>query len=112
PKWNQKFDDLKQEFISKENLASYTEEAWQSIKTILLENLDESESLLKDYLRKNIQKLSFNLTNDQEMGKRINNWIRHFLYRMVLKNRNEVERLISNTVESWEGKDLSNKLEL
>ena len=112
PKWNQKFDDIKQEFISEENLASYTQEAWQSIKTILLENLDESESLLKDYLRKNIQKLSFNLTNDQEMGKRINNWIRHFLYRMVLKNRNEVERLISNTVESWEGKDLSNKLEL
>lgn len=112
PKWNQKFDDLKQEFISEENLASYTQEAWQSIKTILLENLDESESLLKDYLRKNIQKLSFNLTNDQKMGKRINNWIRHFLYRMVLKNRNEVERLISNTVESWEGKDLSNKLEL
>lgn len=110
--WNEKFDALKLEFISEENLSPYTEEAWVSMKQILIENLEDSESLLKGYLRRNIQKLAFNLTNDEDLGKRINNWIQHFLYRMVLKNRNEVERLISNTVESWEGKDLSNKLEL
>lgn len=112
PTWNEKFEGLKTEFISEKNLSPYTEEAWISIKNMLIENLEDPESILKVYLRKNIQKLAFNLANDAELGKRINNWIRHFLYRMVLKNRSEVERLISNTVESWEGKDLSNKLEL
>ncbi len=31
---------------------------------------------------------------------------------MILKNRNEVERLISTTVAGWEGRELSEKLEL
>jgi uncharacterized membrane-anchored protein YjiN (DUF445 family) len=43
---------------------------------------------------------------------KINGWVRHFFYRMILRNVKEVESLISNTVEKWEGKQLSEKLEL
>lgn len=110
--WNEKFDQLKMELISPENLRHYTDEAWKSIKSMLAENLKDSDSILNEYLRKNIQKLSENLQNDEELGTRINKWIRLFLYRMILKNRNEVEQLISTTVSGWEGKELSDKLEL
>lgn len=110
--WNEKFDQLKNELISTENLRHYTDEAWQSIKTMLVENLNDPDSTLHEYLRKNIQKLSENLQNDEELGLKINKWIRLFLYRMILRNRNEVETLISSTVSSWEGKELSDKLEL
>lgn len=110
--WNEKFDQLKMELISPENLRHYTDEAWKSIKSMLAENLKNSDSILNEYLRKNIQKLSENLQNDEELGTRINKWIRLFLYRMILKNRNEVEQLISTTVSGWEGKELSDKLEL
>jgi uncharacterized membrane-anchored protein YjiN (DUF445 family) len=110
--WNEKFDQLKNELISAENLKHYTDEAWQSIKTMLGENLVDPDSTLNEYLRKNIQKLSHNLQNDEELGLKINKWIRLFLYRMILRNRNEVETLISSTVSSWEGKELSDKLEL
>lgn len=110
--WNEKFDQLKNELILTENLRHYTDEAWQSIKTMLVENLNDPDSTLHEYLRKNIQKLSENLQNDEELGLKINKWIRLFLYRMILRNRNEVETLISSTVSSWEGKELSDKLEL
>ncbi|MET3730766.1 DUF445 domain-containing protein [Moheibacter stercoris] len=110
--WNEKFDQLKNELISTENLRHYTDEAWQSIKTMLVENLNDPDSTLHEYLRKNNQKLSENLQNDEELGLKINKWIRLFLYRMILRNRNEVETLISSTVSSWEGKELSDKLEL
>ena len=33
------------------------------------------------------------------------------MYRMILKNSEEVQNLISKTVAGWEGKELSNKLE-
>lgn len=111
-KWDQKFDQLKSELITKENLEEYIQDAWSAIKQTLISNLEDSDSLLKSYLQKNIQKLAFNLSNDEEMGNRINNWIQHFAYRMILKNRAEVERLISNTVASWKGRELSDKLEL
>ncbi len=110
--WKEKFDNLKQEILTTENLRPYTDDAWQSIKGILIENLENPNSQLQEYLQRNIHQLSHNLSHDLEMGNRINSWIRHFLYRMILNNRNQVEALISNTVASWEGKELSEKLEL
>lgn len=111
-KWKVKFDTLKNEMLTAESLRPYTDDAWQSIKEILIQNLENPDSQLKGYLENNIEKLSHNLSHDREMGSRLNGWIRHFLYRMILKNRNEVEVLISSTVAGWEGKELSEKLEL
>ena len=112
PSWQNKFDQLKEELIIPENLEKYTHAVWQAIKQTLVQNLEDSDSLLKNYIHKNVQKLAHNLETDEEMNQRINRWIQHFAYRMILKNRTQVERLISKTVESWEGKELSDKLEL
>lgn len=110
--WNTKFDQLKTDLISPENLSEYADDAWESVKKMLEENLENSHSGLHHYLNKNIQKLSESLQSDEELKLRLNKWIRHFLYRMILKNSEEVQTLISKTVAGWEGKELSNKLEL
>lgn len=110
--WKEKFDNLKKEVLTEENLRPYTDDAWKSIKELLVQNLENPDSQLQEYLQRNIQKLSHSLSNDLELTNRINSWIRHFLYRMILKNRDEVEALISTTVAGWSGKELSEKLEL
>jgi len=110
--WKEKFDKLKTELLTAKNIRPYTNDAWQSIKGILIENLENRDSQLQEYLQRNIQKLSHNLSNDVELGNRLNGWIRHFLYRIILKNRNQVEGLITTTVAGWSGKELSEKLEL
>lgn len=111
-KWDAKFDKFKNDFISSENLHPYAKNIWQVIKKMLLNQLEDPVSQMQLYIRKNLQKLSDNLQQDQELHERINHWIQHFSYRMVLKNRQEIENLIYQTVESWEGKELSQKLEL
>ncbi|WP_313114464.1 DUF445 domain-containing protein [Aequorivita sediminis] len=110
--WKEKFETLKQEVLTEQNLRVYTDDGWQSIKGLLLQNLENPNSQLQSYLKSNIQKLSHSLSDDQEISNRINSWVRHFLYRMTLKNSDEVVALISSTVASWEGKELSEKLEL
>lgn len=110
--WNEKFTQLKTDLISPENLNEYADDAWESVKKILEENLENPNSGLHHYLNRNIQKLSESLQNDEDLKLRLNKWIRHFLYRMILKNSEEVQTLISKTVAGWEGKELSNKLEL
>lgn len=110
--WEEKLNALKTELISAENLRPYAEDAWLSTKEILLKNLDDKESGLYTYLRKNIERLSHSLIHDEALGNRLNKWIRHFLYRLILRNREEAETLISSTVAGWEGKELSEKLEL
>ncbi len=112
PNWNKKFDQLKTDLISPENLTEYADDAWESVKNMLEQNIENPDSGLNHYLKKNIQKLSESLQNDEDLKTRLNKWIRHFLYRMILKNSEEVQTLISKTVAGWEGKELSNKLEL
>ncbi len=110
--WEEKFNQLKADLISPENLNEYADDAWESVKKMLEENIDNPDSGLNHYLHKNIQKLSNSLQNDEDLKLRLNKWIRHFLYRMILKNSEEVQILISKTVAGWEGKELSHKLEL
>lgn len=111
-KWEAKFNSLKTEIITETTLNPYATDAWKAVKDMLLNQLANSDSRMREYITKNIDKLSDNLQNDEELKNRLNHWVHHFIYRMVLKNRQEIETLISNTVEGWEGRELSEKLEL
>ena len=90
----------------------YALDLWLAIKQNLTESFDDDNSAMQVYIKKNIIKLTENLNDNQEMIDKINGWVRHFIYRMILRNVKEVESLISNTVDKWEGKELSEKLEL
>lgn len=112
PTWENKLNEMRDGFITQERLEEYVADLWTALKSNLSESFNQDDSALQKYAEKNIQKLSHNLTENEEMITKINNWIRHFLYRLILRNVTEVEKLISNTVGEWEGKELSDKLEL
>ncbi|WP_394801007.1 DUF445 family protein [Niabella ginsengisoli] len=59
-----------------------------------------------------MQELTDNLKHDQALQQKLDRWIRHTAYRYILRNTAKAGELISNTVGDWEGKELSNKLEL
>ena len=110
--WKEKLNDMRDEFITRERLHDYALDFWLNLKLNITTNFNQKDSVFQNYLEKNIQKLAENLTGNQELIQKINGWIRHFIYRMILRNVTEVEGLISRTVGNWEGKELSDKLEL
>lgn len=112
PDWKLRLESLRDEFITKERLNGYASDLWLTLKVSLTESFDDPNSAIQVYINKNIKKLTENLNDNQEMIDKINSWVRHFIYRMILRNVKEVESLISNTVDKWEGKELSEKLEL
>ena len=112
PEWRAKLESLRDDFITPERFHDYAFDLWTAIRENLTESFDDQNSALQIYIQKNIQKLAENLTDNQEMIDKINGWVRHFIYRMILRNVGEVEDLISKTVGDWEGKQLSEKLEL
>lgn len=52
------------------------------------------------------------LQTDEQLQNRLNGWVQKTAYQFILKNRKEVGELISRTVGNWQGRELSNKLEL
>lgn len=112
PQWKQKFQELKDQFISIETIDSYVTDFWKSMKENLTEQLINEHSTIRQYIRQNIAHIASDLKNNEAMRQKINKWIQHTIYRLALKNTKEVTALIRNTVERWDGRELSDKLEL
>ena len=111
-KWVEEFRTIKNDFLKEEKIQQYSTDIWNSIKKSLSKELEEEQSALKNYLRKNLTELSENLKTDEKFQNKIDHWIRVTAYKYILKNTHQFGALISSTVGNWEGKELSEKLEL
>lgn len=112
PEWKQDIDKLKNEFLDSSQTAKLAEDIWKSVKNGLVTALEADQSALKNYIYKSIDDIAATFKNDADFNQKINAWIRKNAYKVVLKNRGSLGALISQTVGNWEGKDLSEKLEL
>lgn len=111
-RWKNEFQNIKSDLFNNEKFHQYASDIWISIKNTLITELTEDNSGLKKYLLKNIAELAHNLQNDEALQHKIDHWVRVTAYKYILKNTHQVENLISSTVGNWEGKELSEKLEL
>ncbi|WBV59474.1 DUF445 domain-containing protein [Chryseobacterium camelliae] len=112
PKWDDEFTTIKNDLLKGEKLDEYSNDIWVSIKNTLKKELQEDQSPLKKYLSKNLNEFSQNLKTDENLQHKIDHWIRATAYKYILKNTHQFGNLISSTVGNWQGKELSEKLEL
>lgn len=111
-KWAEEFRNIKNDVLKEEKIAQYSTDIWNSIKKSLSKELEEEQSSLKKYIQKNLSELSNNLKTDEKFQNKIDHWVRVTAYKYILKNTHQFGALISSTVGNWEGKELSEKLEL
>ena len=75
-------------------------------------NTPEWQPQITKILQTSVAALTDELRSNVQLQHEIDAWVQKTAYQFVLKNKEEVGRLISSTVENWEGKELSEKLEL
>lgn len=112
PKWDEEFKNIKNDLLKGDKLNEYSNDIWVSIKNTLKNELQEEESSLKKYISKNLNEFSENLKTDENLQNKIDDWIRVTAYKYILRNTHQFGNLISSTVGNWQGKELSEKLEL
>jgi uncharacterized membrane-anchored protein YjiN (DUF445 family) len=112
PKWDQEFKNIKNDLLKADKLNEYSNDIWISIKRTLMEELQQDDSSLKKYLSKNLNEFSQNLKTNEGLQDKIDNWVRVTAYKYILRNTHQFGSLISSTVGNWQGKELSEKLEL
>ena len=108
----QHIDSIKQGILSEERLESYSGAVYSKLKYTLIDELTRSNSTLQKYLREKTAGIALSLQSDEELQNKIDRWVRHTLYRTFLRKKHLASALISRTVEGWEGRELSEKLEL
>lgn len=111
-KWDGDFQDIKNSFLDEGKIKIYAKDVWLNIKQNLLAELSQNDSTLKKHVAKNVQEFALNLKSDDILQQKIDGWIRLTAYKYILKNTHQFGELISSTVGNWQGKELSEKLEL
>ena len=112
PQYEQELNAMKDDFLQPEKIHQYSHDIWVSLKKTLTEELIQEHTSLKNYLHKNISEFSENLRTDEKLQHKIDHWVRVTAYKYILRNTNKFGDLIADTVGNWQGKELSEKLEL
>jgi len=112
PAWQAELEDIKNSLLSGDKIQQYASSVWKHLQTAIINDLEGQESSILLYLQKTIREMAANLKNDPAFQQKMNKWVQRTAYKYILKNTSKVGDLISNTVGNWQGKELSNKLEL
>ncbi|GAB3412398.1 DUF445 domain-containing protein [Niabella aquatica] len=112
PKWQQELQEIKEMILHSDKIQQYASTIWKQLQTGIINDLEGQQSAIRLYLKKNLLEMVTSLKQDEAMQQKLNAWVRQNAYKYILRNTAKAGELISNTVGNWEGKELSNKLEL
>ncbi|MEO8239823.1 MAG: DUF445 domain-containing protein [Flavobacterium sp.] len=100
-------------FTGKKEVQDYINGIWDEIKLSITNDLEKGEaSAIKNNIADLIQLFGNGIQEDPVMIDKINNFIKNDLLSVLLNNKKVIGDLISSTVKSWDGKEVSEKLEL
>jgi uncharacterized membrane-anchored protein YjiN (DUF445 family) len=100
-------------FVGKKEVQDYINGIWDEIKLSITKDLAKGdESSIKNSISGLIQTFGNGIKEDSVMIDKINNFIKNDLLSILLNNKKVIGDLISSTVKSWDGKEVSEKLEL
>ena len=113
PVMQQKISTLITDFTQKEEIQDYIGSIWQEIKNAITEDLEKGEeSKIKINLARMISNFGTTIQNDLVMTTKINNFIKIDLLGVLLRNKKAIGDLIATSVQSWDKKEIADKLEL
>jgi uncharacterized membrane-anchored protein YjiN (DUF445 family) len=108
-----KINNMILNFVGKKEVQDYINGIWDEIKLSITNDLEKGdESSIKNSISNLIQTFGNGIKEDQIMIDKINNFIKNDLLSILLNNKKVIGDLISSTVKSWDGKEVSEKLEL
>ena len=100
-------------FTGKKEVQDYINGIWSEIKLSITNDLEKGDaSSIKNNIADLIQLFGNGIQEDPVMIDKINNFIKYDLLSVLLNNKKVIGDLISSTVKSWDGKEVSEKLEL
>ena len=108
-----KINNLILGFAGKKEVQDYVNGIWDEIKLSITNDLEKGDqSSIKNSISNLIQGFGTGIKDDAIMIDKINNFIKIDLLSVLLNNKKVIGDLISSTVKSWDGKEVSEKLEL
>lgn len=107
-----KGEQLKDELLEHPDVRAWIETLWLGTKARLIEMADDPGSELRFRMVRSYQRFGERLLTEPELRRKVDDWLLRGVGYVVENYRSEVSRLISSTVERWDGEETADKLEL
>ena len=112
PEWEAQLRDVKSKLVSGNAIEEFATQTVDKLLNAATQDFQKKDSAINHFLNNMLLDIATQLQNEESLRNRIDNWIRYQSFRLILKSRDTVGTLISQTVGDWQGAELSEKLEL
>lgn len=105
-------EEIKGQILDDPRVGELAGRIWLTIKTALLEAIDDPTSELWTKFTGAVRDFGQRLANDVELGAKVNGWIGDGAGYLVRTYRHDIAAVITETVERWDAEETSRKIEL
>ncbi|MGW9166737.1 DUF445 domain-containing protein [Agromyces sp. NPDC055658] len=103
---------LKAELLASPRVREFAGEAWAAVKATLVDGLADPSSELRTGLRAAIVEVGTRLATDDALAAKVDDWVTDAAAYVVRNYRHEIAGVITETVERWDPRETTEKLEL
>ncbi|TYD00671.1 DUF445 family protein [Arthrobacter echini] len=105
-------EEIKAQLLDDPRVRDLTARTWATIKTALLEAVNDPASELTTNFKALVRDFGSRLTSDTGLSDKVNRWIADGASYFVRTYRSEIAGVISETVGRWDAEETSRKIEL
>jgi uncharacterized membrane-anchored protein YjiN (DUF445 family) len=107
-----RLEQLKVDLLESPRVREFAGEVWTSVKDTLDTALVDPESELRQGFRTAVVEVGVRLSSDAELAVKVDEWVADAAAYVVRNYRHEIAGVITETVERWDPKETTEKLEL
>jgi uncharacterized membrane-anchored protein YjiN (DUF445 family) len=103
---------LQQDLVMHPAVRSYAVELWQRFAAEIKGALVDDRSALRRALEREIAAFGTRLGSDESLARELNEWLQRLLLYVVDHYRDPLSEIVSETIEGWDPKETSRRIEL
>ncbi|KQM15694.1 hypothetical protein ASF83_07070 [Plantibacter sp. Leaf171] len=107
-----RFENAKHEVIDSPRVREVAGKTWTAAKTAFLEALDAPDSELRKRVAGTIADVGRRLSTDEAFATRVDTRVADALSYVVTRYRHDIASIITETVERWDARETTQKIEL
>ena len=105
-------EEIKDEFIGRDEVAGAASTAWKAAKAVLEQALDDPDSRLRAALADGVIRVATRISADDVLQDKMNMWTVRVARHVSQNYSREIIAVITETVRGWDADDTSRKIEL
>jgi uncharacterized membrane-anchored protein YjiN (DUF445 family) len=105
-------EKVKEQLMARDEVTRAAETAWNTLKRLILESVDDPSSALRTRIADSIVHIGESLRDDGELRDKVDNWIIRAAQHLVSQYGAEITTIITDTIERWDADEASRRIEL